>query len=92
MSQPSRQTFGQWLPQALVVLGAVLTLGAIFADDIGFSGGGDGFGWKQLIATIVGIIIALFGASLWFRPVSQTPDARRQTSVGTSQESPDTEV
>ena len=68
MSQPSRQTVGQWLPQALVGLGALLAIGAIFADDIGFSGGGDGFGWKQLIATIVGIIIALVGISLWFRP------------------------
>jgi len=68
MSQPSRQFLGSWLPQALAVLGALLTLGAIFADDIGFSGGGDGFGWKQLIAVIVGLIIALFGVSLWFRP------------------------
>ena len=68
MSQPSRQLRGQWLPQALIVLGALLTLGAIFADDIGFSGGGDGFGWKQLIAVIVGLIIALFGVSLLFRP------------------------
>jgi hypothetical protein len=70
MSQPSRPVFGQWLPQALALLGALLTLGAIFADDIGFSGGGDGFGWKQLIAVIVGLIIALVGLSLWFRPSS----------------------
>jgi hypothetical protein len=68
MSQLSRNSLGQRIPQALVVLGALLALGAIFADEIGFSGGGDGFGWKQLIATIVGLIIALFGISLWFRP------------------------
>jgi hypothetical protein len=92
MSQPSRPLLGQWLPQALIVLGALLTIGAIFADEIGFSGGGDGFGWKQLIAVIVGIIIALFGVSLWFRPTSQTADIRRQTPAGVRRESTDTEV
>ncbi len=92
MSQPSRQLHGHWLPQALVVLGALLTLGAIFADSIGFSGGGDGFGWKQLIAMIVGLIVGLGGVSLWFRPPSQTSDGRRLTSVGVNRESTDTEV
>ena len=92
MSQLSRQSFGHRVPQGLVVLGALLALGAIFADEIGFSGGGDGFGWKQLIATIVGLIIALFGISLWYRPRSQTSDLRRQSSVGLGRESNDTEV
>ena len=92
MSQLSRQSLGPRIPQALVALGALLALGAIFADEIGFSGGGDGFGWKQLIATIVGLIIALFGISLWFRPASQASDVRRQSSVGVSQESKKTEV
>lgn len=68
MSQPSRQFLGSWVPQGLVVLGVLLGVMAIFADELGVSGGGDGFGWKQLIATIVGLIIALAGVSLWLRP------------------------
>ncbi len=70
MSQPSRRMLRRRVPLALIGLGALLALGAIFADDIGFSGGGDGFGWKQMIAMIVGLIIALFGISLMIRPVN----------------------
>ena len=59
MSETPRQTGYRWVPLSLIVLGALLALGAIFADAIGFSWGGDGFGWKQLMATIAGLIIAL---------------------------------
>ncbi|CAN5526139.1 hypothetical protein BH23CHL5_BH23CHL5_19410 [soil metagenome] len=44
---------------AAVVLGAVLAAGALLADVIGIGGGGEGIGWKQLIAAIVGIVIFL---------------------------------
>ena len=37
--------------------GAVVMIGAVFADQLGISGGGEGFGWKQLIAAIVGLVI-----------------------------------
>ena len=49
---------------ALIAAGAVLVVGAIFADPLGISGGGEGFGWKQLIATIVGLVLALLGIGL----------------------------
>ena len=49
---------------ALIAAGTLLVLGAIFADPLGISGGGEGFGWKQLIATIVGLVLASLGAGL----------------------------
>jgi hypothetical protein len=49
---------------ALIGVGALLVLGALFADPLGISGGGEGFGWKQLIATIVGLVLAILGTGL----------------------------
>ena len=53
------------LALGLLVVGAALTLGAIFADQIGLSdvGGrrGAGFGWTQLLAVIVGLVLLLIG-------------------------------
>ena len=48
---------------ALVVGGALLMVGAVFADQLGLTWGGAGFGWKQLIATIAGLVLLLLGAS-----------------------------
>ena len=44
-------------------------VGAVFADPIGLSGGGDGFGWKQLIAAIVGLVVLLSGIAWFLRPI-----------------------
>jgi len=55
------------MPIIVMVIGLLLVLGSIFADSIGLSGGGDGYGWKQLIATIVGLVILLSGAGMWMR-------------------------
>ena len=56
-------------PIAVIALGALVVLGAVLADELGLSGGGDGFGWKQLIALILGLMIALTGAAWLLRPV-----------------------
>ena len=59
----------------LIALGALLMVGAVFADPLGLSGGGDGFGWKQLIAAIVGLVILLSGVAWLLRPVlGEEPD------------------
>ncbi len=61
---------------ALVVLsgGALLMIAAVFADPLGF-GGGQGFGWKQLIAAIVGLVILLAGVAWLLSPLlSSDPD------------------
>jgi predicted phage tail protein len=60
---------------SLIVVGAILVVGAIFADSLGFTWGGDGYGWKQLLATIAGLVIALGGVGLLMRP--QSPPRRR---------------
>jgi len=56
---------------ALVVIagGALLMVGAVFADAIGLSGGGGGFGRKQLIAAIVGLVVLLAGVAWFLRPI-----------------------
>jgi len=53
---------------ALVVGGALLMVGAVFADQLDLSGGGEGFGWKQLIAAIVGLVLLLAGLAWLVQP------------------------
>ena len=48
----------------LIAAGVALVLGAIFADPLGISGGGEGFGWKQMIAAIAGLVLALLGTGV----------------------------
>jgi hypothetical protein len=52
----------------LMGIGAIVMVGAVFADPLGISGGGKGFGWKQLIAAIVGLVILLIGLAWLLRP------------------------
>lgn len=75
MAETPRETGYRWAPLSLIVVGAILVVGAIFADSLGFTWGGDGYGWKQLLATIVGLVIALGGVGLLMRP--QSPPRRR---------------
>ena len=56
-------------PIAVIALGTLVVLGAVLADALGLSGGGDGFGWKQLIALILGVMVLLTGAAWLLRPV-----------------------
>ena len=57
---------------ALVLIGggAIVMIGSVFADPIGIGGGGEGFGWKQLIAAIVGLVILLIGLAWLLRPTT----------------------
>jgi hypothetical protein len=62
----------------LVVVGAVLVVGGVFADPLGLTWGGEGFGWKQLLATIAGLILLLLGASWLVQVQAQTGRPRRR--------------
>ncbi len=58
----------------LLLIGAILTVGSMFADQLDLSSiggeGGDGFGWSQLIALIVGLILLLAGGSWLWQPLA----------------------
>lgn len=58
------------LAMAVIGIGLTLVFAAIFADALGVSGGGSGLGWKQLIAAIVGLAIALVGLARFLRPMT----------------------
>jgi hypothetical protein len=45
----------------VVGAGVIAVLLAILADPIGI-GGADGFGWKQIVLLVVGVILAILGA------------------------------
>jgi hypothetical protein len=47
---------------ALVVIGVALALISVLADMVGV-GSGLGFGWKQIVGTALGVVIA--GAGVW---------------------------
>jgi hypothetical protein len=61
------------LPLVVIALGVIIVLVSIFADSIGLSGGGDGYGWKQLLATIVGLVILVSGLG-WALRDRQLPE------------------
>jgi hypothetical protein len=52
----------------LFVIGALLTIGSIFADQLNLTGGGVGLGWKQLIGAIIGLVLALLGGAWLIQP------------------------
>ena len=52
----------------LLVLGALLTIGSLFADQLNLTGGGVGLGWKQLIGVVVGLVLALLGGAWLIQP------------------------
>ncbi len=56
------------LAVALLVLGGLLLVVSIFADQLQLSGGGDGLGWKQLLGAIVGLVLLLTGAAWLLQP------------------------
>lgn len=57
----------------LIALGAVIMVLAVFADSLGIIGGGRGFGWKQLIAAIAGLVLLLVGVAWLIRPLAEIP-------------------
>lgn len=68
---------------ALVLLGGVLVIASLFADQLALSaiGGrsGEGLGWTQLLAAIVGLILLLGGAAwLWQPPTGRDGDEPRE--------------
>jgi hypothetical protein len=70
MSQPSRVPTARILAIVLILGGAMLMVIAVFADQLGIGGGGEGFGWKQLIAAIAGLMILLAGVAWLLRPLT----------------------
>ena len=56
----------------LVAIGGLLMVGAVFADPLGLTGGGEGFGWKQLIAAIAGLVLLLGGLAWLLQPLSDS--------------------
>jgi hypothetical protein len=52
----------------LLVVGALLTLGSLFADQLNLTGGGIGLGWKQLIGVVVGLVLLLLGGAWLVQP------------------------
>ncbi len=59
---------------AMLIIGALLTLGSIFADQLNLTGGGVGLGWKQLIGAIVGLVLALLGGAWLIQPPTSRID------------------
>jgi hypothetical protein len=47
----------------LIVVGVIILLVSLFADQIGI-GGYPGFGFKQMIGTIIGLVIIIIGLIL----------------------------
>lgn len=57
----------------MIVLGLVLTVVALMADVLGL-GAGDGIGWKQIIAAIVGLVMVIIGLNTFIQPFGPSGD------------------
>jgi hypothetical protein len=75
-SHPPRSSAPRVGALALISVGAVIMILSIFADSIGLSGGGSGFGWEQLIAAIFGLVLLLVGIAWFLQPIWRQPDER----------------
>jgi hypothetical protein len=53
---------------AFIVVGALLALVSVFADAVGLGAPGSTFGWKQLLGTVLGVIILVAGVILLRQP------------------------
>ena len=53
---------------AMLVIGTLLTVGSLFADQLNLTGGGVGLGWKQLIGVVIGLVLALLGGAWLVQP------------------------
>ena len=51
----------------LLALGALVIVASLLADPLNI-GGGLGFGWKQLIGVVIGLVLALLGGSWLIQP------------------------
>ncbi len=59
------------LALVLLVIGAVLVFGSLFADQLNITlggRGGEGLGWKQLIGIVIGLVLALLGGAWLVQP------------------------
>jgi hypothetical protein len=52
----------------MLVVGLLLTLGSLFADQLNLTAGGVGLGWKQLIGVVVGLVLLLLGGAWLVQP------------------------
>jgi hypothetical protein len=68
VAQNGEATTSRIIAFSAIALGSVLAVGALLADVIGIGGGGEGIGWKQMIAAIAGIVIALSGVAFLLKP------------------------
>ena len=74
MSRSSSAPGYRFAALALVILGIALVIVSLFADSLGVSGGGQGFGFKQLIAVIVGLMLFFGGIGWLLRPMNIEQD------------------
>ncbi len=54
---------------ALIGVGTLFAVLSILADTLGISGGGEGFGYQQLIVLIISIVVILIGIGIVLQPV-----------------------
>ena len=54
----------------LIILGVLLMIVSLAADVIGI-GNGTGFGWKQILGAVVGVIVAVGGGLMALHKPSQ---------------------
>lgn len=56
---------GRILALIFMLVGAFLALASAFADQIGLGAPASGFGWKQLLGLVAGVVLAVVGIVLF---------------------------
>jgi sulfite exporter TauE/SafE len=75
---------GRILAIAFIVIGAVLALVSVLADQVGLGATGSNFGWKQLLGLVLGIVLIVAGVILLRQgDVEYEDDEEEETEDGT---------
>lgn len=61
---------------AIVAFGALLAIASLFADQLALGMPGSGFGWKQVLGTLFGLLIAGGGGFILYRTNPPDEDAQ----------------
>lgn len=77
-AQPASRAIGV----VLVCVGAVFAVLSVLADSLGFSGGGEGFGYQQLIVLIISVVVILLGVGILAQPMIDTTRSRQDRFEG----------
>lgn len=74
-AQPTSRTLA--IGYTLIAVGTAFAVLSVLADSLGMSGGGEGFGYQQLIVLIISFVVILIGIGIVAQPAIERSRSRQ---------------